>query len=169
MEIFEGIKTLLAVREYQPTPVPDDVVLQIVEAARLTGSSRNTQQWHFVVLRERDNLRRLGTLASTGPYIANAALAIAILVPERPGGYIDGARAAQDMMLAAWDAGVGSNWVGNANTPEIRQLLQAPDDRMVLTILPFGYPAKPVGAGKKERKPLAEVASTEHYGNPFAG
>jgi nitroreductase len=167
MDVFQAIKTMLAVREYQPTPVPDDVVLKIVEAGRLTGSSRNTQQWHFVVVRNRDNLRRLGELASTGPYIANAALAIAILVPDRPGGSIDGARAAQDMMLAAWEAGVGSNWVGNANTPAIRQQLQAPDDRMVLTILPFGYPAKPVGAGKKQRKPLAEVASVERFGSPF--
>jgi hypothetical protein len=57
--------------------------------------------------------------------------------------------------------------VGNANTPGIRQQLQAPDNRMVLTILPFGYPAKPVGAGKKQRKALAEVASAERFGNPL--
>jgi nitroreductase len=168
MDVFEAIKTMLAVREYQPRPVPDEVVMQIVEAARLTGSARNTQPWHFVVVRERDNLRRLGELASTGPYIANAALAIAILVPERQGGHIDGTRAAQDMMLAAWSAGVGSNWVGHVNTPEIRRLLQAPEELMVLTVLPFGYPAKPVGVGKKQRKPLAEVASAEYFGNSFA-
>jgi nitroreductase len=103
MQLFEGIKTMLAVREYQATPIPDEVVTRIVEAGRLTGSSRNRQQWDFVVVRNPETLRRLGELASTGLYIANAPLAVAVVTPEGPVGYIDGARATQDMMLAAWN------------------------------------------------------------------
>jgi hypothetical protein len=103
-------------------------------------------------------LRRLGELASTGPYIAQAALAIAVVVPESPVGYIDGARAVQDMMLAAWEMGIGSNWVGNVNTPAIKELLNVPSERMILTIVPFGYPTRKLGKGIKQRKALAEVA-----------
>lgn len=169
MQLFEGIKTMLAVREYQAIPIPDEVVTRIVEAGRLTGSSRNRQQWDFVVVRNPETLRRLGELASTGPYIANAPLAIAVVTPEGPVGYIDGARATQDMMLAAWEMGIGSNWVGNTNTPAVKELLNVPADRMIVVVIPFGYPAKKVGGGKKVRKPLAEVAHAERFGQPYQG
>jgi len=118
-------------------------------------------------VRKRDTLRRLGELASTGRFVGDAALAIAVVVPDAPVGFMDGARATQDMMLAAWEAGVGSNWVGNANTMEIRRILNVPENRMILNITAFGYPAKAIGAGKKRRKPLSEVAHAETFGTPF--
>jgi nitroreductase len=167
MNVFEAIQTMLAVRSYRDDPIPDEVVTQIVEAGRLTGSSRNTQQWDFVVIQDRDTLARLGELARTGSYIAAAPLAVAVVVPDAPVGYMDGARATQDMMLAAWEAGVGSNWVGNVNTGPIKQLLNIPADRLVLNIIPFGYPAREVGKGRKDRKPLAEVAHNERFGQPY--
>ncbi|RIK30832.1 MAG: nitroreductase [Chloroflexi bacterium] len=169
MNVFDGIKTMVAVREYEPRPIPDEIVMRILEAARLTGSSRNRQPWDFVVVRNPDSLKRLGEFASTGPYIANAALAVAVVVPEGPTGYIDGARAVQDMMLAAWEAGVGSNWVGNVNTGPIKELLKIPADRMVLTVIPFGYPTKKLGAGIKDRKPLSTIAHAEQFGQPYQG
>lgn len=169
MNVFEAIQTLLAVREYDDRDIPDEVVAQIVEAGRLTGSSRNTQQWDFIVVREGERLQKLGELATTGRFIADAKLAIAVVVPDAPVGFMDGARATQDMMLAAWGAGVGSNWVGNTNTVPIRELLNVPEDRMLLNITAFGYPAKRIGAGKKNRKPLAEVAHAEAFGTPFSG
>jgi len=167
MDAFHAVKTMLAVREYRPDAIPEDVVRQILEAARLTGSSRNRQQWDFVVVRDRSTLGQLGRLASTGKFIADAPLAIAVVTADGPTGYIDGARAVQDMMLAAWDAGVGSNWVGNTNTPEIKALLNVPADKLVLTVIPFGYPKKKLGAGKKQRKPLAEVAHLEQFGQTY--
>lgn len=167
MEIFEGIRTLLAVRDYRSEQIPSEVVTRILEAGRLTGSSRNTQQWNFVVIRDAQMLKRLGELASTGPYIAKATLAIAVVVPDSSVGYIDGARASQSMMLAAWAEGVGSNWVGNVNTEHIKGLLNVPHDQMVLNVIPLGYPTKRLGQGKKSRKPLAEVAHDEIFGRPY--
>ncbi|MCX6045179.1 MAG: nitroreductase family protein [Chloroflexi bacterium] len=168
MDVFDAMKTLLAVREYVQQPVPTDVVRRILDAGRLTGSAMNRQHWDFVVVRQPENLQQLGQLAPHGPYIAQAALAIAVVVPEGPLGYIDGARAVQDMMLVAWEAGVGSNWVGNVNSAAIKELLNIPQDRMVLTIIPFGYPAKSIGIGIKKRKPLGEVAHAEKFGQPFS-
>jgi nitroreductase len=167
MNVFEAIKTLLAVRTYQDRPIPDEVVTRILEAARLTGSSRNKQLWDFVVVRNKETLKTLGSLASTGPYIADAAMAIAVVVPDAPVGYMDGARATQNMMLAAWEEGIGSNWVGNMNNDEVRRLLNVPQEKMVLNVIPFGYSDKPVGAGRKERKPLAEVAHSERFGQAY--
>lgn len=169
MEVYDAIKTMLAIREYQQKPISAEVVTRIVQAARLTGSSRNRQHWDFVVVRDPAALKQLGQLATHGKYIADAALAIAVVVPDGPVGYIDGTRAVQDMMLAAWGEGIGSNWVGNVNTDAIKTLLNIPTDRMVLTIVPFGYPAKKIGAGIKERKALGEIAHAERFGQPFSG
>ena len=167
MDVSKAIRTMLAVRNYQDKAIDESIIAHIVEAGRLTGSSRNRQQWDFVVVRDPAKLKSLGALATTGPYIADAALAIAVVVPDAPVGYIDGARAAQDMMLAAWSEGIGSNWVGNMNRPEVKEMLDIPADRMVLTVIPFGYPAEKIGAGKKQRKPLAEVVHRERFGVPY--
>ena len=78
MDAFEAIRTLLAVRSYQTKPVPDAVVHRILEAGRLTGSGMNRQPWHFVVVRNPETLKGLGALASSGPYIAQAPLAIVV-------------------------------------------------------------------------------------------
>jgi nitroreductase len=169
MEVFDAVKTMLAVRSYRSDPIPDEVVTRIVQAARLTGSSQNKQRWAFVVVRDSERLRRLGELATSGRYIADAPLAIAVVVPDSPVGYIDGARATQDMMLVAWEAGIGSNWVGNMNKHPVRELLGIPEDQMVLNVIPFGYPAQAVGKGDKDRKPLEEIAFEEVYGNPYQG
>ena len=71
------------------------------------------------------------------------------------------------MILTAWADGVGSNWTGFGNVPEVRQHVGLPDTYDVLAVVPFGYPASPVGKGKKKRKPLGEVVSAERFGNPL--
>ncbi|HEX5414328.1 MAG TPA: nitroreductase family protein, partial [Chloroflexota bacterium] len=76
-------------------------------------------------------------------------------------------RAIQDMMLTAWDAGVGSNWVGFGGLQEAAKLLGIPDSLELLALVPFGYPAQSVGRGKKKRKPLSQIVSRERYGQPF--
>jgi nitroreductase len=167
MEVFEAIQTVLAVRDYQDTPVPPEVIGRIVEAGRLTGSSRNSQPWHFIVVENRDTLRQLAPLARTGPYIAKAPLAIVVAVEETPFAVSDASRAIQSMVLAGWAEGVGSNWVGFLGMNEVKSLLGIPENLNLLAILPFGYPAQQLGQGKKERKPLGEVAHRERFGQPF--
>ena len=167
MEVFEAIRTLLAIREFRDKPVPPETVRRIVEAGRLTGSSMNRQPWHFIVVQNRDSLRQLGALAKTGPYIAQAALAIVVVVQRTPFSVSDGSRAIQAMMLTAWSEGVGSNWVGFLGLTEVKTLLGIPDNLDALAIIPFGYPARPAGKGKKNRKPLSEVAHLERFGQPF--
>jgi nitroreductase len=167
MEAFEAIRTLLAVRSYKDTPVPDDVVRRILEAGRLTGSGMNRQPWHFIVIRERDTLRRLGALASSGSYVAQAPLAIVVVTDRSRFALSDASRAIQSMLLAGWADGVGSNWVGFGGLESARALLDIPDSLDVLAILPFGYPARAVGRGKKQRKPLRDVAHLEKYGRRF--
>ena len=168
MDVFETIRTVLAVRAYQDKPIPAEVVRKIVEAAWLTASSRNGQPWHFIVVENRETLKKLGALARTGPYIAQAPLAIVVAMEQSPYAVSDGSRAIQSMVLTAWSKEVGSNWVGFQGLTEIKPLLGIPAEVDVLAIVPFGYPAKHLGKGKKNRKPLAEVAHHERFGQPFA-
>ncbi|HEX9444404.1 MAG TPA: nitroreductase family protein [Candidatus Binatia bacterium] len=168
MEVFEAIRTMLAVRRYLDKPVPESIVRKILEAGRLTGSARNMQPWRFIVTENRDTLKKLGAAAPTGPYIATAPLAIVVAIEKTPFAVSDASRAAQSMMLTAWSDGVGSNWVGFGGLEEVKTLLAIPPELDILTILPFGYPAGALGRGKKDRKPLGEVAFRERYGNPFA-
>ena len=167
MDAFEAVRTLLAVRSYQDKPVPDAVVRRIVEAGRLTGSGMNRQPWHFVMVRDREMLRRLGALASSGRYVAQAPLAVVVATDKSRFAVSDASRAIQSMLLAAWADGVGSNWVGFGGLDAVKPLLDIPAALEVLAILPFGYPARAVGRGKKERKALREVAHLERYGRPF--
>ena len=167
MDVFEAVRTLLAVRRYQDTPVPDEVVRRIVEAAHLTASSMNGQPWHFIVVQDRATLRQIGAVARTGPYVAEAPLAIVVAIDKTRFAVSDGSRAIQSMMLTAWAEGVGSNWVGFLGPNEVKPLLGIPEEIDVLAIVPFGYPAQAVGQGKKQRKPLGEVVHRERFGEPF--
>jgi nitroreductase len=167
METFDVIRTVLAVRRFKDTPIPEPIVRQVVEAGRLTASSNNGQPWHFIVVRDKETLRRLGQLARTGPYIPQAPLAIVVVMDRSPYAISDGSRAIQDMILAAWSQGVGSNWVGFNNLPQVNSLLGIPEEVSVLAIVPFGYPAVAVGKGQKLREPLGEVAYNERWGEPF--
>jgi nitroreductase len=167
MEVFDAVRTILAVRSYKDQPIPADVVRQIVEAGQLSASAMNKQPWHFVVVESRDTIAQLSALSPTGPYIAQAALAIVVAIEPTNMALSDASRAIQSMMLTAWASGVSSNWVGVRDPGAVRTLLGIPDTLDPLAILPFGYPASAVGKGKKNRKPLGEVASRERFGQPF--
>ncbi len=167
METFESVRTVLATRQFRDTPIPDDVVREIVESAHLTASSINGQPWHFIVIQHEDTLKQLGRLARTGPYIPQAPLAIVVVIEDSPYAVSDASRAIQSMVLTAWSHGVASNWVGFHGLDAVKPLLGIPDNLDVLAIVPFGYPVKAAGAGKKKRKPLGEVVSRERFDQPY--
>lgn len=165
MEVFEAVRTMLAVRRYQEKPVPAAILTRVVEAGRLTGSSMNLQPWAFITVRDRETLKKLAAQAKSGPYLAEAGAAIVVAV-ERSShfGVSDGSRAIQSMLLTAWSEGVGGNWVGFAGMEGVRTLLGIPQEMDVLAVLSFGYPAQATGKGKKNRKTLADVAHRERWG-----
>jgi nitroreductase len=167
--VFEAVRTVLAVREFQEKRIPDDVLRRIVEAGHLSASASNAQPWHFVLVTQRDVLRELGRLVASGPYIAAAAAAVVVAYETKnPLGISDVSRAIQSMILVAWGDGVGSNWTGFGRLEGVRKKVDLPDTYEVLAVVPFGYPKRQLGLGKKKRKPLAEVVSAERFGHPLA-
>ncbi len=167
MEVFEAVRTALAIRNYKDTPVPPEVVRRIVEAGQLTGSAMNGQPWHFIVVDEKDTLNQLGAIARTGPYIAQAPLAIVVAVQLDNFSASEASRAVHVMILTAWSQGIGSNWVGFMGLDDVKPLLGVPKELDVIAVIPFGYPAKPAGKGKKNRKSLSEIAHRGRFGQPF--
>ena len=147
MEVYEAVRTVLAVRNFQSKPVPDSVVHRVVEAARLTASSINGQPWHFIIVRDRDTLIELGSLVSSGRYNAQAAFAVVVAIDKTsPFGVSDASRAIQSMVLTAWSEGVGSNWTGWVGMTQVATFLGVPDTHDVIAVVP----------------PLLEVDQNEH-------
>ena len=159
LNVFDAVRTLLAVRQHQDRPLPDEVVHRIVEAAHLTASSMNKQPRHFVVVRDRERLRQLGGLVRTGPSIADEKAS--------QFGVSDASRAVQSMMLTARAQGVGSSRAGFRGLDQVAGFLGLPAELDVLAVVPFGYPAQALGRGTKQRRPLGEVAPSERYGQAF--
>ena len=160
MDVQEAIRTVLAVRAYRDDPVPDDVIREILEAGRLTASAGNRQSWDFVVVQDKQVLQSLANHSGGhGPYVAQAAFAVVVVADKSALGLSDASRAIQNMILAAWAEGVGSNWVGFSDMlNEINPILGIPDDLDIVAVLPFGYPAdETLGKGSKRRKPFDDV------------
>ncbi|TMF37041.1 MAG: nitroreductase [Chloroflexi bacterium] len=164
-EIFEVVRTVMAIREYDGRPLPADLARRIVEAGHLTASASNHQPWHFVLVRDPERVRKLGSLIRTGRYTSGAAAAVIVAYEKEFGQYgmSDASRAIQSMILVAWGDGVGSNWTGFGGMEEVRREFGIPDAYDVLAVLPFGYPKRKV-IGKKKRKPFKDVVSSERFG-----
>lgn len=167
MDVFETVRTVLAVRAFQEEPVPAAIKNRVLEAGRLTASAKNQQPWHFILVEDRAELQQLGAVARSGPYTAQAAFAVVVVIEKDQYALSDASRAIQSMILTAWAEDVGSNWVGFAPMPEVNKLLAIPDNLDVLAILPFGYPVKQIGQGKKRRKAPAEVFHRGKFGQPY--
>jgi nitroreductase len=167
MDVFDCIQSRPAVRRFRSNPIPEAILKKILHAGRQAHSQRNRQPWRFIVVQNREILKQIGALASSGPYIADAPLAIALAIEGAKNPYIDATRAAECLMLTAWSEGIGSCWVGGMDRPKIKELLDIPDEAELITVIPFGYPTEEEKAQKKVRKRLSTVAYRERYGQAF--
>ncbi len=169
MSVYENVRERMTVREFKPDPVPEPVVRKLLQAGRWAPSSRNRQPWRFVVIRDRRVLGRLGEIATSGRFLADAPLGIAILMEGADSPELDAGRALQQMELVAWEEGLGTCFVGLPTAEQqrdVKDLLGIPDSTHLITVLPFGYRARtPRG---KRRRPLSEIAHNGKYGVPYA-
>jgi nitroreductase len=164
LDTFEAICTKLDVREFATKRVAGETKRKILEAARLTASSMNTQHWRFVLVQDRSNLKRLAADSMTGKWVEGADFAIIILTdPKVPGSSIDAGRVIQDMELAAWNFGVASGIYTGVVEAALRKDFAVPDGLKPSAVLGFGHPIRKI-LGKKSRKPIEELVFPERYG-----
>ncbi len=167
METQKAILTKLDIRQFSPKKVPADVRLKVLEAARATGSGNNKQHWKFILVQERDAIKKLAEDSTSGGWVSSANFAVIILTNPQLGFHkIDAGRAAQDMQLAAWDQGVASGLYIGVNEDKLRKDFAIPSNLGPTIVLGFGYPTKKI-IGRKNRMSLVEVAYLDRYGNSF--
>jgi nitroreductase len=173
MDVYECIRTRRTVRDFKPDPVPEEVVYKILQAARWAPSSSNSQPWHFIVVKDRATLEAMGRIATQGSFIAQAPLAVTIVMDNAPRPQLDAGRALQQMELMAWAEGVGTCFVGVRTEDQqrgIKELLGIPPEMELICIMPFGYRAQaPAGQrrGGAPRKPMSEMAHGERFGQSY--
>ncbi|MDH2900365.1 MAG: nitroreductase family protein [archaeon] len=169
MDAFDAIATKLETRQFDKKEVSRDVKRKVLEAARLTGSSNNTQHWRFILLEDAKSINCLAEDATTGPWVKGANFAVLILANPQVNGYmIDVGRALQDMQLTAWNLGIGSGIFTGFNQDKLRQDFAIPQNLVPAAALGFGYPAVKKSGKKKKRNPLNQIAYSEKFGQALA-
>jgi len=167
------IRRVSQIRQYASDAVPDDVVAQLLELARWTGSSRNSQPWHFVVVRDQDTLRTIASLRPNINWAASAPVGIAIVLEgasPMSEAYDEG-RVTERLLTGATMLGYGGGvaWFGEAEQQNAaKRALGIPDAKMARQIVMIGRPAskddpRPYGPARG-RKPLSEIAHYERWG-----
>jgi len=164
-QLTDFLRSLRAVREFQRKPIPDDVVQDILEVGRWSGSASNRQFGEIIVVRKRDTLEALAGLGGYVGHLRNATLGMLLVMPgEWPEGEaFDEGRLAERIMLAAWAHGVGSSigWFLPDGREAAKRLLGVPSKPVLRTAISLGYSAKSPRRGA--RKPLNELVHEERY------
>ncbi len=169
MELKEAIIKRESVRDYESTPVPEEKLLRVLEAARLAPSGANMQPWKFVVVRE-SKLRQALSRASGGQrHVAQAPVVIAavaiasefIMMCGVPGYAVDLAIAVDHMTLAAVDEGLGTCWIGAFSQEQARNILKVPESCRIVTLLTLGFPK--LTGRQKVRKSIDDIVCYETY------
>jgi nitroreductase len=168
------LRTVRQIRQFGPDPVPDGILKRLLEVVQWTGSSRNTQPWHFIVIKDPEQLRKIGQLREAINWVAKAPLGIAIVTDganARSEPY-DAGRVTERILIAAHMLGLGAGvaWFGDeALELKAKSILGIPAERLAQQVVLIGRPtsvkdprpnARPGG-----RKPLSEIVSYERWGN----
>lgn len=173
METWEAISRMRAVRSFSDRPLDRSHMERILGAGRRAPSSKNSQRWAFVACVDPEHLRELSKVGPFAGHIAGAGAAVAIVTPDddepsrRHWIMFDAGQAAQNMMLAAWDVGVGSAHAAVYDEALAQDLLGYPDDQRCDLIISFGYPSDPsvttIPPTKGGRQRLDEVVHWERW------
>jgi nitroreductase len=158
MDAYLAIASKREVRQYDGRPLPDDAVRRILDAGRIAGSAGNRQGRRYVVLRDRSLVEQAAQAVFTPPNLLGAALVVAVIVRGRGPLAFDAGRAAQTMMLAAWNDGIGSCPNGIADRDRMREVLDHADDEQVAIVLSFGYPARAINLERRSAQEWIERA-----------
>jgi nitroreductase len=170
--VLEQIRKVRQARQYKPDPVSQDVIDQLLEIARWTSSARNTQPWHFIVITDKEMLRRLSQIRTPINWMADAPLGIAIVLDgkARDTEAYDEGRVTERVLIAARLLGLGGGtaWYGDDDQQaQAKEILGIPAERTARSVITVGYPTtikdpRP-GAVTGGRKPLSDIVSSDRY------
>ncbi len=171
MDTYKSIISLRSVRHFDRSKLIDDQALHhIVQAGRMSGSSKNSQPWWFIVIQDPPTLEDLSKCGDFAQHLAGATIAIAIVFdPQFYRGEFDSGRTAQNMMLAAWNDGIGSCIASMHREDDTKQVLNVPSQYRLQHIISFGYPLEreqsTLAVKRSGRRSMDEMVFKEKWGN----
>lgn len=171
MDVFEAIKSRKSIRAYDSRPVPDAILSEILESARLAPSAMNYQPWHFVVVTDPAK-REILSKARYAKFLKEAPMVIVGCGNKKksPEWYvIDVTIAMQNMILTATNKGLGTCWIGSFDEEEVRNLLKIPNNYRVVAMMSLGYAREKIDiaaklAGTRRRKATESIFSYNEFG-----
>jgi nitroreductase len=175
MDTFQAIQTRKSIRAYQDKPVPRDTLERVLEAGRLAPSARNTEPWHFIAVTNPEKRKALSK-GMYAKFVAGAPLVIVVCGDKKASSdwyAVDASLAAENMVLAAVNEGLGTCFVGSFDEADVKAVLKVPDNFEVLVMITVGYPQEKLDLSSKllklvrSRKVLSDVASEEEFNKPF--
>jgi len=170
MNVSEAIRTRRSIRRYEKRPVEKEKLLKVLEAARLAPSAANRQPWSFIVVTDDKMKESLKSTYDRDWFISAPVIIVACASPEEAWVRRDGEEywkvdisiAVQNLILAAWEEGLGTCWIGAFDEGEAKRALGIPPNIRVVAMTPLGYPAEQKGP-IHDRKPLEEIIHYEHW------
>jgi nitroreductase len=171
--VWSAVSRKRAIRRFADRPLRADHLDRILQAGRRSGSSKNLQRWTFIVCRDRQHLEELASLGPWAGHVAGAAATVALVTPDPRGPdqplsvMFDLGLAAENMMLVAWELGIGSVPATVYEHARAQALLGYPADQHCEYLLSFGYPADPDDLTRPPRpggrRPLDEMVRQERW------
>jgi nitroreductase len=168
--ILKEILERYSVRKYKKDDVSDDLIKEVIEAARLAPSANNKQPWKFIVVKDPEKRRKIGEPTTWAKFIKDAPVLIVGCVTEKSfkmGGWYDSSIldigiAMEHIALQATHLGLGTCWIGDFDEKLVKELLEIPDDIRVAALMTLGYPLEN-RIPEKKRKQLSEILSFEKF------
>ena len=170
MEVYEAIKLRKSVRAYDKKPIPDEILVRVLEAGRVAPSANNGQPWHFVVVGGQEKREVLSKRMFTRFLTECPVVIVGCGEKDRRHHVVDVSIAMQQMVLAATAEGLGTCWIGDFDEKTVQSLLKIPEKYNVVCLLAMGYPREKFDLTSslmrtRSRKNLENIFSFEEFGN----
>ena len=178
LDLFEAIRKRKSVRSYAPTPIPEEALVKVLDAARLGPSAGNIQPWHFIIVKDEGKRARIAKGCRYGRFLAESPVVIVACGDKKASTHwyaVDTAIALEHLVLAATALGLGTCWVGGFDQEDISEMLKLPEKFEVVALMALGYPRKKLDLLAKilhmvrRRKKLKDIVSLETYGAIYGG
>jgi nitroreductase len=169
MDVMKAIMERKSIREYKNSPVPEDMLRKVLEAGRMAPTGGNRQELKIIAVRDRELRKKLGEASGGQRHVADAPVVIAAVgtAPSRmmlcnvPAHPVDLSIVVDHMMLAAFELGLGTCWIGAFRQEMVKAALKVPDTCDVVALLTLGFPA--ADGRPKERKPFDQIVCFDTY------
>jgi len=163
VDILNLLKSRRSIRIYQDKPVPQDLLLQILEAGRWAPTGANLQPWHFIVVTDPETRKMIGDVARFFFIkffrVEKAPVILVLGFDKRKGKYgrYDATLAGGNMMTMATSLGLGTCWIGAFDEPKVKEILEIPENIEVIALITLGYSNE-----KAEPPPRVELEKIVH-------